>query len=53
MAGVTGELGASMARAGEGELETILRDLADVLQHAGQEHDELLDVALAPPAGSA
>jgi hypothetical protein len=42
-----------MARAGEGDLEEILGDLAKVMRQAGQEHDELLEVALAPAAGSA
>jgi hypothetical protein len=53
VAGVAGEFGASMARAGEGDLETILTDLTHVLRHAGQEHDEVLEVALTPAAGSA
>ena len=53
VAGVAGELGASMALAGEDELETILGDLADVLRHTGRDHGEALAVALAPVAGSA
>jgi hypothetical protein len=53
VAGVAGELGASMARAGEGDFETILNDLANILRHTGQEHDEILEVALMPAAGSA
>ena len=53
VAAVAGELGASMALAGEDELETILGDLANVLQHVRQQHGEALAVALAPAAGSA
>jgi uncharacterized protein YidB (DUF937 family) len=53
VAGITGELGASMARAGEGELDEILGDLAKAMRQAGQEHDELLEVALTPAAGNA
>jgi hypothetical protein len=53
VAGVAGELGASMALAGEDDFETILGDLADVLRHTGREHGEALAVALAPVAGSA
>jgi hypothetical protein len=53
VAGVAGEFGASMALAGEDELETVLGDLADVLRHTGREHAKALAVTVAPVAGSA
>src|SRR3954451_7307878 len=47
-AGVTGELGADIARLGEVDLETVLGDLADLVREAGRAHTE------GPPvAGSA
>jgi hypothetical protein len=53
VAAVAGELGASMARAGEGDLDTLLRDLGEVMQHVGQEHTDLIDMVTMPAAGSA
>jgi hypothetical protein len=53
VAAVAGELGASMAQAGEGELDTLLHDLAAIMRQAGQEHSTLIDMATAPVAGSA
>jgi len=47
-AGVTGELGADIARLGDVDLETVLGDLADLVREAGRAHAE------GPPvAGSA
>src|SRR3954447_21158939 len=47
-AGVTGELGADIARLGDVDLETVLGDLADLVRSAGRAHAE------GPPvAGSA
>src|SRR5689334_21054506 len=47
-AGVTGELGADVARLGDVDLETVLGDLADLVREAGRAHAE------GPPvAGSA
>src|SRR3954453_17734587 len=37
---VTGELGADIARIGEVALETVLGDLADLVQEAGRAHAE-------------
>ena len=39
-AGVTGELGADIARLGEVDLETVLGDLADLVREAGRAHAE-------------
>jgi hypothetical protein len=47
-AGVTGELGADIARLGDVDLETVLGDLADLVREAGRAHTEEL-----PTAGSA
>jgi hypothetical protein len=47
-AGVTGELGADIARLGDVDLETILGDLADLVREAGRAHAEDL-----PGSGSA
>jgi len=44
-AGVTGELGADIARIGDVDLETVLRDLADLVREAGRAHTEDLPVA--------
>jgi hypothetical protein len=44
-AGVTGELGADIARIGDVDLETVLRDLADLVREAGRAHAEDLPVA--------
>ena len=44
-AGVTGELGADIARLGEVDLETVLGDLADLALEAGRAHAEDLAVA--------
>ena len=44
-AGVTGELGADIARLGEVDLETVLGDLADLVREAGRAHAEGLPVA--------
>jgi hypothetical protein len=52
VAGVAGELGASLALAGEDDLERVLGDLADVVRQVGREHREMLEVAVAPAAGS-
>jgi hypothetical protein len=47
-AGVTGELGADIARIGDVDLEMVLGDLADLVREAGRAHAE------GPPvAGSA
>ena len=48
-----GEMGAGLAVAGGDDLETVLADLAAILRHAGREHGEVLEVAVAPAAGSA
>ena len=47
-AGVTGELGADIARLGDVDLETVLGDLADLVREAGRAHAER-----PPLAGSA
>lgn len=52
-AGVTGELGAAVAVGGGGDLETLLGNLADIVQRAGREHNGWLETVLAPAAGSA
>jgi hypothetical protein len=39
-AGVTGELGADIARLGDVDLETVLGDLADLVREAGRAHAE-------------
>ena len=39
-AGVTGELGADIARIGDVDLETVLGDLADLVREAGRAHAE-------------
>ena len=39
-AGVTGELGADIARLGVVDLETVLGDLADLVREAGRAHAE-------------
>jgi hypothetical protein len=39
-AGVTGELGADVARLGEVDLETVLGDLANLVREAGRAHAE-------------
>jgi hypothetical protein len=39
-AGVTGELGADVARLGDVDLETVLGDLADLVREAGRAHAE-------------
>ena len=44
-AGVTGELGADIARIGDVDLETVLGDLADLVREAGRAHAEDLPVA--------
>src|SRR5689334_560085 len=44
-AGVTGELGADIARLGDVDLETVLGDLADLVREAGRAHAEDLPVA--------
>jgi hypothetical protein len=44
-AGVTGELGADIARLGGVDLETVLGDLADLVREAGRAHAE------GPPVG--
>ena len=44
-AGVTGELGADIARIGEVDLETVLGDLADLVREAGRAHAEEPPVA--------
>src|SRR3954454_8762268 len=44
-AGVTGELGADIARLGEVDLETVLGDLADLVREAGRAHAEEFSVA--------
>ena len=41
-AGVTGELGADIARLGDVDLETVLGDLADLVREAGRAHAERL-----------
>jgi hypothetical protein len=41
-AGVTGELGADVARLGDVDLETVLGDLADLVREAGRAHAEEL-----------
>ena len=41
-AGVTGELGADIARLGDVDLETVLGDLADLVREAGRAHAEEL-----------
>ena len=43
-AGVTGELGADIARLGDVDLETVLGDLADLVREAGRAHAEDLPV---------
>jgi hypothetical protein len=48
-----GEMGAGLAVAGGDDLETVLTELAAILPHAGREHGEALEVAVAPAAGSA
>ena len=45
---VTGELGADIARIGDIDLETVLGDLADLVQEAGRAHAEA-----SPVGGSA
>jgi hypothetical protein len=47
-----GEMGAGLAVAGGDDLETVLADLTAILRHAGREHGEALEVAVAPVAGS-
>jgi hypothetical protein len=47
---VADEPGASMALVGEGDLEKVLGDLADVVRHAAREHHEALETAMAPVA---
>ena len=44
-AGVTGELGADIARLGDVDLETVLGDLADLVREAGRAHAEEPPVA--------
>jgi hypothetical protein len=44
-AGVTGELGADIARLGDVDLETVLGDLAELVREAGRAHAEDLAVA--------
>ena len=44
-AGVTGELGADIARLDDVDLETVLGDLADLVREAGRAHAEDLPVA--------
>jgi len=39
-AGVTGELGADIARLGDVDLETVLGNLADLVREAGRAHAE-------------
>jgi hypothetical protein len=48
-----GEMGAGLAVAGGDDLEQVLSELTAILQLAGREHGAVLEVALAPAAGSA
>jgi hypothetical protein len=48
-----GELGASAALASGREAEELLDELAEVLQQAGRDHYEMLQVLALPVAGSA
>ena len=50
---IAGELGASAALASGQEVEKLLGELAEVLQQAGRDHHEMLQVELLPVAGSA
>jgi hypothetical protein len=53
LARVTGELAASAALAGGEELEPLLGELAEVVRHAGREHQQTLQAETLPVAGSA
>jgi hypothetical protein len=53
VARVTGELAASAALAGGEELEKLLGELAEVVRHAGREHQQTLQAEMLPVAGSA
>src|SRR4051794_18776725 len=50
-AGITGELGADIARLGDVDLETILGDLADLVREAGRVHAEGPPLAGTPGPG--
>jgi hypothetical protein len=50
---MAGELGASLALAGEDDLERVLGDVADVARQLGREQRAMLEVAVALAAGSA
>jgi hypothetical protein len=52
-AAVAGELGAAMALADGQDLEAVLGELAEVVRHAGREHQEALRIGVLPVAGSA
>ena len=53
MARIAGELGAGIAQAGGVDLETILAEVAEVVQKAGRAHHELLQAEELPVAGNA
>lgn len=50
---VTGELGGAMALADGRDLEALLDELAEVVRHAGREHQETLRIQVLPVAGNA
>ena len=53
LARVTGEVGMSVALAGEQDPEEMLGDLAEVVRRAGREFYQTVQLATAPAAGSA
>jgi hypothetical protein len=53
MARVTAELGASMALAGDQDLEKLLDEVVEIVRQVGRDHHEALQVVTMPPAGRA
>ncbi len=53
VARVAGELAASAALAGGESVEPLLGELAEVVRHAGREHQQTLQAEMLPVAGNA